>query len=1451
MPDTPYTNPKDTPPVAPYTWEPPFPPAGREVAAIGWDTTTIVRGKFRNDYPATTLQTTGSVATTSHGATSGEGSSDWPFLVPFRPLARPGVVHGAPPPSPFVASGKDLFWQAKFTSNGPMSAMTLRYALTVDYNDPSILPLLTAADSAEVQAATSDPNHGPPNVDWTQYSFGKLLGGGDPLVERPVLDAKKHPQALFLTGVQGVGGDPVLTATIKFGAGRFPSGYPTLSTLRIENRFALPSLRLTLYSVMLFDALAVNLTEKQVPCALLQYAFNVAFQFDPTRGQLTWPTTGTTPNFHVKVFHPDSPTGSAGFAHSVNLRFLIYAQPEYGLNPADLTSLVGLLTDINNPSIYRTIFIGPVNGARSIALAMSPKAVTALPGRVILTDSVSTATATIILQKAVGGAGAAPPSANADWQPLGEYTLASPPTFSDDGPWLSPFLYLDKAAKALDWYRLVQQFASGFQRVGGPYQSEPYTEKSVLTMADSASLTSDTATLVRRVRLVTADPGSDPLHAPPLAVFVSQDGDPLAAPVRFDPGPWTLRLLAHTSDALHLTDSHLIARFWFQPDNDALSPSDPHKYRDQTEFYFQSDSSGSRMVRGTPTSLDQVMVSPPLTAIPTRMEITRYMDSLAGKDTQYWSPPFGSGVRVRLVVGLYEASYATDFGRRLAVSASGLGLPYASVQIDGQDMTLTTTVEQVLSGRIFPERVTRYSSSQYAPLPKPLALTRTLVGGQSLDADPSLYRLYSGMFASRTSAAATSPFLGLVTLQPTAPAPLKLCLPFSAIAVAEDASAAVYADFCTDGPSLASGKIGAGPWTFTIALNNSVDTARVGCDLLLAAFLVTTDGTVRERVFTSPLLKDSGASGPTRTVHCTVNIDLPFEIGGQDTQLVVRLGAYPFSRDGSVVDVSALGAQMAKLGLPLGARIDALTLTTHTLSSLQINQVASFAASPAFYEDLPLVPPRSFGTQEFIFVADPAILPIQYTFPDIPFNISGALYSKPWFCSLPEGIEVDFREAGIGPTKLLFRTVPSKGSTANSQLSTSAVEDPLSGRIHVATEENSAGVSAQSVGPVSALADEGFVVRHYCLDNPLGRPAENSLVRGTNASANANLLARYPSLALIHGAPSSGHRSTIGLIGQVDEQQYSSTTCAINISHGAPGTWRGPNRDMGDNAFGQMRRLSQGLSYPTLVSSDRTHTAYVAGWCQPGAILVRETSLWDAGRDGTLAEGSLYLVDTDSSVLLADIQVGGGQDITRSAGSHNGHAVETFPGILVDDTGCVTVAYVLEGRDGQLLARDSQGGKGFGAAYVAASLRVQSGGGSASLAILGPALAWHASSRSAYAAFWCGGKIMVTALSRLITGSGAMLSPVQLVAGGRDLTDSSNPANAALRALQGAGNLRVEQGGEPEQDVPSQRPGLFVSDQWPYQGHLVVTYHDGQNNVCLRIARIGGNTTAPNVLNRA
>jgi hypothetical protein len=155
-----------------------------------------------------------------------------------------------------------------------------------------------------------------------------------------------------------------------------------------------------------------------------------------------------------------------------------------------------------------------------------------------------------------------------------------------------------------------------------------------------------------------------------------------------------------------------------------------------------------------------------------------------------------------------------------------------------------------------------------------------------------------------------------------------------------------------------------------------------------------------------------------------------------------------------------------------------------------------------------------------------------------------------------------------------------------------------------------------------------------------------------------------------------------------------------------------------------------------------------------------------------------------------------------------------------------------------IIPRTLNGGNGLSNPFVVATLRSKDNL-SSDLDIFSPTLVFHNETQTHYLAFWCSGKVFFTTFPTLSTSGGILVNPIQLVAGNNDFTSGSNSANPIFESLVNSGGMMNNQLGTKENDVPQQRVGLLVSNQWPSQGNAFVYYKDSINKLLVRQVRIG------------
>lgn len=185
MPDDVYVNPDRTPYKGKYKWVPDTIPSAKETAGLGWLSSTVERGSFRNDYYINTSVSTNYTIIPSFNSTGTGvtyfGNPEWPINYAFRKKAQPTVLLEPVPDTPFTLYSDKFWWDTQFSSIAyKLSAITFEYKLMVDLTDPRLLVAMASSttpgsdtDISQIQKYLSGELT-TINVDFTKYNFGKI-----------------------------------------------------------------------------------------------------------------------------------------------------------------------------------------------------------------------------------------------------------------------------------------------------------------------------------------------------------------------------------------------------------------------------------------------------------------------------------------------------------------------------------------------------------------------------------------------------------------------------------------------------------------------------------------------------------------------------------------------------------------------------------------------------------------------------------------------------------------------------------------------------------------------------------------------------------------------------------------------------------------------------------------------------------------------------------------------------------------------------------------------------------------------------------------------------------------------------------------------------------------------------------------------------------------------------
>ena len=1403
----PYENPTYTPFIGPYKWEPEDTPLGNSTA-YGYAFQQINPGRFRQDIPLGATDRNGqtyadintyTVEIKSYGTVK-TGDIKNPVLNAFRSISRPSLNLKTDASSyvelvPVLdaqSKTNDMYYDIFMRRIGiPISAIKITYTLSYD---------ISASDS---KAAIS---HFPVSED-RNYPLLQVLGytdlEGDGTEYPKSATPTAIPTELQTTFDRKTGRITTRTVTIKFGTGSVVANYPRLKKIRIKNRYSIKSLNFTISKIMIYNAEAVNLNENQLPCKALQYAYYVNFAYRPTStGGSIFPASlksNSDPNFFVKFFSPDDQSGTVGFAHALNLRFQIFSSPLYGLSPLG-TTLGGLLTDMAYPSTFYTTFIGPTLAIRSVAYSFSHQVLKPMGMAVKLdTFPIDKSVTTIQLYKVVNYIGSSQPvwKDDASWSAIASYSVNNPEI---GGKFPKEYVYLDLEGKSTDWYLMIHTNNNGTYKIYTPsFRSMPYTDDGyVFALAPRTdSITSDMpATVLRSIIHNVA-----PLTVDPIMVF-RQNTDSFYGSLTARKGAWISRINARTTDATGLISTHLFTRFWFVPTDKPIDPTKYHEYRASTEFYFKYDDAAksNKMVVGSPTTVDDLMMSASISNDFNTIEMRRYMDA----ETSLI--PFQDG-SYDLVVGLYAVSYVPK----------DTTVPSAQIEISF-DSQLETTLTQMAGGMFMPQKTNVYETSSYDDGVKAfLSLNRVGSGVLSPEIGET-YAKYTGHYIVSTPPTANAKaFNNLLVLseytEDSKITDAKIYIPYDNISLDENSyTTYVFADFTTNSKSFVDAQIKGGEnnkWRIALTLNgNGTQNSYINEKVRLQGFFATDTGQVVSRVFDSGFVdKTTG----TNEIVFQPTIDISFLAGqGSDLQFVLRLYSYPSYKDpNNPTNIADIEKEMGSI--PFGLRVDRLAMTNTSLHRLNVVQIDTAVGSPAYYENLPIYPSKNFAGSDFAFIADPNIIGKTFiTFADMDFWIQGALYSPIWYNQFPVGMEVRLGAASFEEDQLKFRTIP-YSTDRKDVLSVAAAQDKVSGSVTVINDDVP---TADSPSTYPAQ-----VVRKRTLQTPISLLTSNEIIKDQKGNVFPGFNSNLAYLNMSNNQ-NYGRSTVLGFVAENTGKQYNDINMIMDSNFGFDSHITDPiTSQLGsDTMF--LKNITKNMSYPAILQPKYGAYMLVAGWRSPGILIGKYLTLWNLSMKDADSDGVYYIIDAAVDATIPK------DYILPYDKKLNGAVREGHHSLICSKSGKILCAYMLDGKDDIIYGRAGNTNSKFGTTMELLSFPKITGENSTDLLVIAPVLAYNEILDIAYLAFYCAGKVFVTYLSGVSSGK-IGLNAIQLVAGNRDFSGDTNAYNPIFKSLRSKNILVSNQIGEIEDDLPEQRVGFIASEY--NAGNLYIYYKDNNN----------------------
>lgn len=1452
----PYDNENNDLPAGSFQWVPPIPKDGKaSFSGSGFNFLSIDRGQFRNDVPKDSDKDTRSyakIAVSYKGKLAdglAEESRNYPFWAAFRRKRRPTWDVGTPPVNTYfkITADKDGFieYEIDLGSNASISAISIEYALNIDPKLDAWANMLAdpkdannVEDQKKFDTYVKNGYTGSLDIDWRKYHPMQIVGladGSEEEKELPILANDKY-QAMAITGLIGSDFESQTEyTTFSFNLGGI--SFPTIRKIRIKQRKAqYKNLSLMIKRILVFNNARVNLRKDHYPAQAFGYTALLQTDFMITQGQQggLYPTISPgRPLVYFKMFQPEDLNASLGFAHAIDVRFLIVAVPVFLLG-GDVSSLAGLMDAMNNPRAYLAINVGPRPGKRQIRYAMdatllADASVTPIRGYTVNLDreQLMANVFEFEVQRGEGTDNTQPQS----WEIVAT-VQESDTNYKIEGPLVSRYLFLDaslynnKAPTSSNlWYRINQRYRVGSAqatRMSSGFKPSLYPERSPLRMAESSAVRNLATSIVsRRIKNYIYDTPKQVLDAAPLAVFMADDSNHPANTVEFMSGIFNAVVTAYTDDKNAYANTHLVLRFWFHPENVKFDNANPHEYRDVSEFVFAVESNGDHVIkRSSPQDLSQVMITPALSNDVTTYSINKFVEAAIGENVSknVWTMPSefmkaeNTLKRARLVVGVYAVSVPNP-NENDPFNKTPDESPKLYLEIAPEKMNVTTTIGQTLSGDLFPVQPNLFEAVKYENIGSPLYLSKKLFSGADLSAKNDWYIYNDSVAAPTTDSRPTA--LNKLVVFGTKDEGYKFAIPYNSVPLRFTGTTRAFADFVTDHINLTDGRVMNGKWAFSCKIDEDKDTAVISYKYQFEAFLVNTTGRLMNYVVRSDYLD---------APKYETEVNLPYSIEEDDVHLVVRFSAYPFSKSGNPVDLAVVKTDLGDK--PVGVRFSDFTLSSHTVQSLAVTQSDSFRLSKASFEGLPIVPSRTFGGNRFWvdLEADTNQQVIIANDPDYGYyRISARLFSPTWLVSLPKDMEIQYSST---PYTGDVRVRTALGSSATEDVALTGGYNKDSKQIYVAQSVDEDVVGANT------LAQTGKIIQFVKMNSPevyREKQFASGFRLGTGGGYSPyKAQGNHPSLIL------NSRNKNIQLVTEVDEVSGPSTSIINNRYVAGENTWDN-NSPISSGKFGEISRLATDITYPTIIDMNNGYYCIV-GWLNTGFVAAKFVNLNLSSPDGVVPAGQQIIIDGSGEVNDGWVFAQGAMKIP---------VPRTPLGCAVNEQQKITVAYPLEGKSGSLYIKSLNGLQSVGYAREVVSFSKAVGAASNSLDIRCPSLTYDSRTGVYYCVFWCSGKLFVTQFTDANT-----LVPLTLVAGTTDFTSTSNKAHSFFAAAQNAQYLVNRVDSADTDDVPSQKATIVIPENMPHnQNNVFVFYKNSRNEIFSRKVSLGLGASARQPIN--
>ena len=927
---------------------------------------------------------------------------------------------------------------------------------------------------------------------------------------------------------------------------------------------------------------------------------------------------------------------------------------------------------------------------------------------------------------------------------------------------------------------------------------------------------------------ITDEPGNIAFDKE-LAVFVATDETKpvnLKSGVNFSKGLFRAAFQSQTINNFNNNNYHIYFRMWFVP-KDEYSKANLLAYRSQTEICFETTEKSTKLVRKAPTRYDEVLIAPPSTSDINTYEIGRYIS-----DKQIVNFPEATFDSAVLAVGVYVRASGTNVTKTVVNFA-----------FETEKHGFDTPIYQVISGELHAIRnpsETSFTSNSYEKISETLKVSSSMTGkrpipivyGSELDYSKKYeYLPYKNKFISYAGSEESYAFEDLALLKKPDDFEEydtgKLIFPiteelFRTLSKNTGTNKSLVIDFVTDLASLQNGRINTGTWNIEIK-RNRIQELSIDFNLIIEGLLVDVTGKVVSRIFKSSELKGVGLSYQTFNFYPRINF--PFLIDGNETQFILRLTVLPYCD--LLYTYSELKEYYDKIIREVfGFRIDSIEIKYHTIEKEKIiyNSPSSPTAvgSPAYYEDLPLAPPKILGADadkdsQFYFIASEQSLGTKTVSYQDPYVLSGTLYSPTWYVNLNSNMEVQLNHS-FGSAEPKFRTSVSKFLVEES---ISVVNSGFTDSFLVAYSSNRNNANELGEIDIISVSTNNSSHEQYTVSN-----------YNSSGSAVANIYGTNPKL-LNFSVSNFNLRSkdNIYLLTEAVNSEGNVLSVALNRDNGDKKKWGLPAEQQNaiTPGFGQdVKRLFSGINLASVSVDPNTQTFYAAGYAEPGSLILkinRSVNVSESGKN----EYSNYLLAGDKP---EDISLFGGLVDLRTVEEVKtvDNLAPTYVDMVILKSQVILFHYV---KNSSQYAIKS---KTFNLSLLSSEFTLFTFEGLleklySSLKISGITSIYDDFLRVMHTVFWCDSKIFYFKTGYSGYPGGANINPrLQLVAGNFTVDEK----NKLIFELNKTKYVVLNNNDKEETiDIPIQRAGLSLEKKGT-SSSLSLWYKDKDNTIVTR-----------------